>query len=357
MKSMLDPQNIIALRMMRQYFVKNANESQYEELFRDMSPVPTVYWCCPGDPPSMYFRAGFDDFKYNNLRRAKRNIIKGRFQHGAIAYIEQGELALFATLYRKPIKQFTHIQEELIELFEREGPMNIKLIKEITGLLVKEITPALHKLQEAFIVFEDQVDNEGDRGWHLYKSEFPDFNLHRYSKTEALKIVLLRFAKLNILFNEENVKSFYKLPMKEINFAINELESSNELVRYKNNYMLRSDYELLHSNSFENLKSVFVLHRNDYLVKSNEHWLKEKFNSIEFKVLQYILMDGEFRGAVIGNFKNGPFILEDIIFDLPKDDIVSRKNEIMKAVYLVNDQKYSPLKKYNGEDIESSQHY
>jgi len=32
----------------------------------------------------------------------------------------------------------------LLELMERESPMNIELMKAMTGLLVKKITPALH---------------------------------------------------------------------------------------------------------------------------------------------------------------------------------------------------------------------
>jgi hypothetical protein len=34
--------------------------------------------------------------------------------------------------------------------------LTIQQIKEDTGLLVKEITPVLHRLQEAFLVYEDQ---------------------------------------------------------------------------------------------------------------------------------------------------------------------------------------------------------
>ena len=45
---------------------------------------------------------------------------------------------------------------------------------------------------------------------------------------------------------------------------------------------------------------------NDILVKANEHWLKEAYGDGENDILQYILVDGEFQGAVLGHFKNGP---------------------------------------------------
>ncbi len=76
-------------------------------------------------------------------------------------------MELFAGLYRRPYKPTEH-SELLRELIGREGPLNIEAMKRMTGLLVKQITPALHRLQEAFLVFEDQFDGEWDRGWYLF---------------------------------------------------------------------------------------------------------------------------------------------------------------------------------------------
>ena len=100
-----------------------------------------------------------------------------RFQGGTIGYVDRQDLSLYGSIYRKAPKALTQVQEELLALLRREGPMNIGLMKELTGLLVKEITPALHKLQEAFLVFEDQADNEWDRAWYLMEGEFPELNL------------------------------------------------------------------------------------------------------------------------------------------------------------------------------------
>ncbi len=79
---MLDEQNVAALRMRRQFIGEKASEEEYETLFRDLSPVHTVYWCCPGEPPVLSYRASFDDRFFNTRRRARREILKGRFQGG-----------------------------------------------------------------------------------------------------------------------------------------------------------------------------------------------------------------------------------------------------------------------------------
>jgi hypothetical protein len=347
---MLDAQNIIALRMERQYLTVKANEKEYEELFRDMSPVPTIYWTEPGSPPSMYFRTDFDDVAFNNGRRKIRDIVKGRFQNGSIAYIEKDELDLFSALYRKPLTRFTQTQMEIIGLLESEGPMNIRLMKEMTGLLVKVITPALHKLQEACIVFEDQVDNEWDRGWYLFDREFPDIDPNRYTRSEALGIIMLRFAKLNVFFDTDMAKSFYKLPEKEIGAAILELLCDGALVKYNNGYMLKSDFDLLDNRDHDLARSVFVLHRNDYMVRSNEYLLKERYRQDDHDILDFILINGEFKGAVMGHFRFSDVPVEDIVLDMTKNEAEDWKNEILSALAKVIDPGKCPLKRYNGKE-------
>jgi hypothetical protein len=107
----------------------------------------------------------------------------------------------------------------------------------------------------------------------------------------------------------------------------------------------------LQDSDFKDVRSVYTLHRNDFMVKSKEHWLKDKFKQTDLDILQYLLIDGEFEGAVLGHFKNGPFIIEDIILDLPEDEIRDRKYEIIGSVYTINNRESSPIKKFNGKGI------
>ena len=338
---MLNNYNITALKFQRQYFFDKADTEQYDQMFRDMSPVPTLYWTAPGAPPVISFRANFDDYSHNYKRRENREIIKGRFRNGSVGYVEADELELFIGLYKKDIPKLSAVQLSILDLLEHEGPMTIQYIKEVTKMLVKEITPILHKLQEAFLVYEEQIDNEGDRAWYIFESEFENLNLDKYTRNEALKICIGRFAKLNVLIDENMIKSFFRLPVKDIKTAVNELTESGELVNFDSGYMLQADMELLNTNDFTMPESVFVMHRSDYWVRSNEHILTQKYKHAEFDLLYYILVDGEFRGAVFGKFTFGPFIIEEVVTDIPE-----RRDDIIEAIYTVFDREQSPIKKY-----------
>ena len=90
------------------------------------------------------------------------------------------------------------------------------------------------------------------------------------------------------------------------------------------------------------------MHRNDILVKSNEHWLKERYTHNYPDTLYYLLIDGEFRGAVAGKFRYTPEV-EDIILDLPKDEAIKRKDEIIASTKLICG---NLLKRYQGKEIQ-----
>lgn len=331
---------ITSLRMERQCLVNKADEAEYLKLYRDTQPGQNVYWNGFGQPPTLSFRADFDDAEFNRQRQTERKLIKGRFSGGNLGWIIPEDLELFAALYRKPLTKPAENQLLLWKIIERDGPLNIQQMKEETGLLVKEITPALHRLQEAFLIYEDQYNGEWDRGWYRFSEIFPDCDLQRYTRYEALKIVLQRFAYRHVEFDTAMAKSFYKLPEKEIKAAVNELIGEGIFIKSENGFMLESDAEILESYEPVKLNFVYAMHRNDFLVKSNEHILKEKFrplyDSLEYdhEPLQYLLIDGEFHGASVGHFRNGPYDLNDVVCDLPNAD--ERKDEIISAVAKVN---------------------
>ena len=332
--------NIISFRMERQCLISKADEAEYIKLYRDTQPGLNVYWNGFGEPPTLSFRANFDDIAFNRDRQLNRKLIKGRFAGGNLGWIEPCDLELFIALYRKPLTNPTEIQLRLLELIERGGPLNIQQIKEETGLLVKEITPALHRLQEAFLIYEDQYDGEWDRSWYKFVEMFPEVDLNKYTRLEALQIVLQRFAYRLVWFDTAMAKSFYKIPEKEIQLAVNTLVSEGRLLTLDSGYMLSADTELLTSYVPKNLNFVYAIHRNDFLYKAHEHVLKEFAKKLteglpyDHEPLQYLLIDGEFHGASVGHFRNGPYDLNDIVCDLP--DAESRKDEIDEAVRAVN---------------------
>lgn len=331
---------IISLRMERQCFINKADETEYIKLYRDMQPGQNVYWNGFGYPPSLTFRANFNDIEFNRNRQLDHELVKGRFAGGNVGWIEPGDMELFAALYRKPLTRPSMEQMRVLELIETAGPLNIQQIKEETGLLVKQITPILHRLQEAWLIYEDQYDGEWDRGWYKFVEMFPEIKTDRYTRPEALKIVLQRFAYRIVWFDTAMAKAFYKLPEKEIRLAVSELVDKGILVSSESGFILKSDAELLAGYEPKPMCFVYAIHRNDFLYKAHEHILKEMARNLtegleyDHEPLQYLLIDGEFHGASVGHFRNGPYDLNDVVCDLP--DAESRKDEIINAVRMVN---------------------
>ncbi len=333
-KNMIIKNNIIALRMERQFLSRKASEDEYIVLYRDTQPGQNVYWNGFGDPPSLTYRADFNDIEFNRERQRTHKLIKGRFSDGNLGWIMPEDMELFACLFRKPLDKPTERQLALLELIEREGPLNIQQMKESTGMLVKEITPALHRLQEAFLIYEDQYDGEWDRGWFKFPEMFPDVDLAKYSRIDALKVIIKRFAYRHVVFDTDMGKSIYELPTKEIKSAIEELLADETLIESNDGYLLKSDAEVLQAYSGEIPKFVYAMHRNDFLVKSNEHILKNKYPNPFPDTLYYLMIDGKFCGAVVGKFRYTPEV-EDILLDLPKNEAAARKDEIIKAVHVL----------------------
>ena len=104
--------------------------TSYEALYRDLQPGLNVYWCGFGQPPTLSFRAAFDDLSYNRERQRRRELLKGRFQGGNLGWVDRRDWELYAGLYRKPLERFSDRQRAVLELLEREGPLNIQLIKD-----------------------------------------------------------------------------------------------------------------------------------------------------------------------------------------------------------------------------------
>lgn len=167
---------ILSLRMERQHLLTKADESEYISLYRDTQPGQNVYWHGFGNPPVLSFRAAFDDIEFNRNRQLERKLVKGRFAGGNLGWIMSEDMELFASLYRKPLVRPTLEQSQVLTLIENAGPFNIQQLKEETGLLVKQLTPILHRLQEAFLIYEDQYDGEWDRGWYRFGEMFPEVN-------------------------------------------------------------------------------------------------------------------------------------------------------------------------------------
>lgn len=321
-------ENMIALRMERQFFAPKANKEEYEALFRDVQPGQPIYWHGFGQPPVLSFRADFDDMEYNRVRQMERKLVKGRFQGGNVGWIVAQDMELFAGLCCKPITQFTFLQEKILRIVEEMGPITIQQIKEETGLLVKEITPVLHKLQEAFLIYEDQYDGDWERGWYRFEEMFPDVDLQKYTKQEAMRIVLQRYAYRMVYFTADMIKNYYKLPVKEIKQCIASMLEDEILDQIEDGYVLKEDCELLEMQEREVLQTCYLMHRNDILIKSIEPKLKKLYCVPGYEALYYIMIQGEVHGAVMGKYKFGPDIIENVMIEKAfwnyKDEVIQK---------------------------------
>ena len=332
---------LLALRMQRQCLVSPVSQAEYDALYRDLQPGMNLYWHGFGQPPECTFRADFDDVDYNRQRQARRDLVKGRFAGGNLGWIMAEDLPLFAALYRKPIVGFmSDVQLTIMTLIERMGPLNIQQIKEETGYLVKEITPALHRLQEAFMLYEDQYDGEWDRAWYRFEEMFPEHDLNRYTRAEALDVVLQRFAYRMAWFDTKMAKAFYKLPEKEIRQACERLVDRGVLTALDGGFLVARDAGMLDALPEQPLPPVRAFHRNDFLVRALEHELKATFKPLydalpyDHDPQYYVMVDGEFRALSVGHFRYGPYEIHDIVCDSP--DMWARKDEIRAAVLKEN---------------------
>ena len=332
---------LLALRMQRQCLVSPVSQAEYDALYRDLQPGMNLYWHGFGQPAECTFRADFDDVEYNRQRQARRALVKGRFAGGNLGWIMAEDLPLFAALYRKPIVGFmSDVQLTIMTLIERMGPLNIQQIKEETGYLVKEITPALHRLQEAFLLYEDQYDGEWDRAWYRFEEMFPEHDLNRYTRAEALDVVLQRFAYRMAWFDTKMAKAFYKLPEKEIRQACERLVERGVLTALDGGFLVARDAGMLDALPEQPLPPVRAFHRNDFLVRALEHELKATFKPLydalpyDHDPQYYVMVDGEFRALSVGHFRYGPYEIHDIVCDLP--DMWVRKDEICAAVLKEN---------------------
>ena len=91
--------------------------------------------------------------------------------------------------------------------------------------------------------------------------------------------------------------------------------------------------------------AVFMLHRADPLVKSHRRQLKQQFAG---EVLQYLLIDGEFRGAVCGHWRIGPHDVEDIALHLPSRELAARRGEVLAAVAAQYHPPHHQIRRYAG---------
>ena len=324
--------SILAHRLRRNGLVSPArDEREYLELVRRLQPVTPVARDMPGSPPRLMHRCLGDDRALADTLRARHDLLKGRFSGGRIGYVLAADFELYATAFRRPLKVLNSVQDRVLQVLgyhDGLSPRQLRLEMEIQH---KKLMPVLHRLQEAFLVFEDQSDASWDRPWSLLNSTLPEVDLGRLSWEEAARAVIKRFLQSHVFATFRELKSWSGFTERGLTTVLAQLE--NEGLSPVQVEGMGAGWTCVEDRNLDPARmdaSVFMLHRGDPLVIPQAAELKERFEGLE--VLSYLLIDGELTGALCGHWRIGPHDVEDIVLTLPARECMRRKREILEEV-------------------------
>ena len=343
---------IVAERLRRQGFTEPLDERRdYRKLFARLQPVSPAANSRPGSPPKLVHRTTFNDGDEADKLRANRTVVKGRFLGGTIGYVLAEELSVYSNAFTRPLATLSYPQRSVLDTVRQQGPVTPRLIKEETGLLNRTIMPALHRLQQAFLVYEDQVDNDWERGWYDFPSEWPEVQIDESRWESAAQKALRRVLSALVFSTEENIRDWSGWPRRKLVGLLKLMENAGSIVPVSvsglgQGWMLAEDYPLKSKGA---PPGVYMLHRSDILVRSHTTELKRRFGNHE--VMQFLLVDGQLLGAVIRHWRIRPHDVEDIVVELPARERSARQDEITQAVRWGYGPPHRTILKFNGEAI------
>lgn len=346
----MDRGSILAWRLIRQGLdQKETDPGAYLALFARLQPVAPVYFSMPGSPPGLVHRTAYDDGPVADQYRGQRRVVKGRFAGGSIAYVLAEELALYAVAYCKPIRRFTPVQEQVLDILRSTGPLSSRQLRQESGLRHKQLMPALHRLQQAFLLYEDQEDGDWSRPWCLFGSEWPDIDLEAMAWEDAAAEVCRRQVQTLVFADFEALRHGLGFAVRDLRRLLADMEEKGVLAATTveglgPGWMLPADRGLP---AKEPAAGVFMLHKADPLARPYSGQLKARFAGRE--VLQYLLIDGEWAGAVCGHWRIGPHDVEDVIVEAAAADKLKRRDAVLAAVAWGYRPPRSHIRRYDGQ--------
>ncbi len=348
----LDKPTILAARLARQGFTHPVDSTEeYLNLVRLLQPITPIANTRPGDPPRLGQRVAFDDGDTANRLRVRQQLVKGRFAGGMVGYVLAEEIGLYANAFCRPLEGMNHIQEKVLDAVERLGPITSRQIKEETGLLSKAIGPALQRLQQAFLLFEEQTDEDWERPWYTFPQAYPDVKVSPDSWQAAATEVVHRFFDAMVFATAAQVRDWTQFPRKGVEALLQTMEAQRLLMPVTVEG-LGAGWILAHR-TIESVplpaSPIYMLHKADYLVRATASELKERYKGVE--VLEYLHINGAFQGAVLGHWGFKPYDVEDIRVDLPTDEREQYKASILTEVARVYHPPQNDIVRYHGELI------
>jgi hypothetical protein len=311
----LKPAHIHAARAAKQFLTpstRGSSDADYLEILRKLAPMRPSSYDFPGTPVCLFDRHEASDGASEKTvgERVRRDglVIKGRFQHGHIAYVPSDEMPLFIGAFRKT-KSLGWDEETVLETLQREGPLQKKDLGEVCGIKGKLLTAALQHLQATFQVFEQQLETEWDNPWCAISTEHPDWLEEIPEQFEARLEVIKRFTHSHVFSSVQEVKDWSGFPGKDVKHMLEMLLKRGDLIRANiegwGEHFLSSDFQEVPLES-----CVAILDSGDPLVTAQISYLKSDFPKMP--ILKYILIDGEICGAVEGRWGISAFDVTDV---------------------------------------------
>jgi Winged helix DNA-binding domain len=315
----LKPAHIHAARAARQFLTpstRGSSEPDYLEILRKLAPMRPPSYEFPGTPVCLFDRHESSDGSSEQVvgERVRREglVIKGRFQHGHIAYVPSDEMPLFIGAFRKT-KPLGWDEETVLETLQREGPLQKKDLGEVCGIKGKTLTAALQVLQANFQVFEQQLETEWDNPWCAISTEHPDWLENVPDQFEARLEVIKRFTQSHVFSSAQEAKDWSGFPGKDVTHMLEMLLKRGDLKRasvegWGEHYLC--DFNPSDFQDVPLEPHVAILDLGDPLVTAQISYLKNAFPKIP--ILKYILIDGEICGAVEGRWGIKAYDVTDV---------------------------------------------
>ncbi len=242
------------------------------------------------------------------------------------------------------------MHEEILATIRQSGGISKDQLKEELPYTAKEITAALKKMQEAFLVYEEQIDSDWNTGWFDFATEWFTIE-HEQGLDAAISEMLLTFLDAFVFATVAQMKSWSQLKNTLIEKGLQRLLAEKRVINVKidglGEGIIRSeDTDLPHQ---EAPASVFMLDQSDFFVRAYLDELKQAYKGRE--VLQYLLIDGEFKGAVLGHWRIGPHDIEDIELQLERTEAANRQDEIVAAIRKGYTAESTNILRFNGDAL------
>jgi len=309
---------LLAARAKRHHLTpstRGSSDSDYLRILTQLAPFRPPANEFPGTPAVLYDRhedaAGATAMEVAERIRRNRLVFKARFQGGRVAYVPIAEVPLFIAAYQKE-RTLTLEAQAVLETLEREGPLHKPDIAELSGVKGSELSKELQKLQQAFLVYEEQLETEWDNPWYHLEREQGDWLANLPDARDARLEIMRRFTEAYVATRVDEAKAWSGFPKREVADCLEALVTAGHLSKVNiDGWGERYIVTNIEDSELQAEKTVAILDPGDPLVVTQTQKLKESFPNLP--VLKYVYIDGEVRGLATGRWGINPYDVDDVV--------------------------------------------